>query len=1113
MTILAEDVTQREDPKRAELEDVTPDRIISHELAASHTDSHELAPMTDDEYERFVHSWIGIPYQLNGEDPATGLDCRTLAVKFLRAQGVGIRDTDDQPLPATIEDLDIARYEAAVKAAGASVELAELRRNDLVYYRNRKGEVHIGVWLGYDRILTTGQPYGSFIYRIKRHHLAGAVRGREGILLDESQRVAAPPAHPPVVAILAAIGTAVTLGAVTGTAAVIVGAVVVGATIYAVSTGIGALSSGRKAFDFDGSASAGLDASPRYAFDGAKNIRSNQNPVPIIYGSTGLRILNTFEIWNSGSGGQTQKRLVVLGEGELGSIADVQLNGSPIGDFPGCSVTTYVGTATQGVDSRAAGTNVVGLKNTAYLALTLAASEKLSGDPIITCKVTGRLIKTWNGSVFTGAAASGNPAAIIRDYLTLTRERGGCGFPESVIDDASFGAVYDTCEVAVSNGSGGTEPRARLDMIIDSFRPWLDNLQDMMATFGGFLVTDGRKFYLKVEKSESAVQAFTQDTVRDMEYWTFSKDDRPNRIIGVYIDPSAEGNDARTRVSVDDLTDQNKNPRGIVPREVNLLGLSRQSQAIREVTKLLNDVRANWYAVAFTARMEAIALEAGDPFTLVHPVLGDGVTAYSFRALRIEEQPSHERRIIGKAYTASVFNDEFEQQTVTLGYTPPPNPFTPVADVTGLTLTAQGFIQVEDGVFMSNLLATWIEPVDKINLDRYSIEVSEAGGAFLEKAVAFPGATQGIVYTVKVGTAYQVKVKTVNKYDVRSTGATSGSVTPTGDNTVPLDVAGFDASQVGDEIVLTWNANADADIWGYEIREGGTGWASAALVDTVVAGSRYTIRNFAGGTKTYRIKAIDASGNYSLNAASDSLVATDPSDSNILFRYDFFSRSLGGGTFSADAEASPTNEFNPAYHRNTVSLKTIKTLENNTDSWETLQTTLNWDTEERVLTAQTYTSEVIDVGSIQTGITSISHKEFVPDGSVTLQWAFSTTDTNPSTFQTFTEGVYTWRYAKIRVTITTNTTANSVRVYELNLVLDVKDLIDKGTNVAVAAGGSTITFNKTFTQAPAVGITTLDNPYTAYITAKSATSFTVKLRNQTTGLDVAGNIDWIAKGF
>lgn len=825
----------------------------------------DFSAMTEGEYEQFVQSWVGIPYRLNGEDRVTGLDCRTLTVKFLRSQGIAVKDTDGRPLPAIIEELDVIRYEAGIKDAGATVPLNELKRNDIVYYVNKYGRLHVGIWVGDDRILTTGENTGSFLYRASRARMRGAVRGRRAVLLDD-RPIDAPPGHDPVT-ILAAIGTAATLGAATGTTAVVIGAVVVAATVASIGFGIGALSSARKSFDFE---SQGLGTSPRYSLDGARNIRSNQYPVPIIYSGSGIRILNTFEIWNSGQAAETQKRLVIISEGELGSITDVQLNGTDIASFTGSSFTAYTGTDTQGVDSRASGSNVVGLKNTAYLALTLQASDKLSGDPIITCKVTGRKVARWNGTDWTtlAAAASGNPAAVIRDYLTLTRERGGCGFPTSVIDDASFGTVYDYCEGTVTNPDSSTEGRARLDMIIDTFRPWLDNLQDMMATFGGFLVTDGRKFYLRVEKNESAVQAFTQDNVTDVDYQTFSKDERPNRIIGVYIDPSAEGNDARTRVSVDDLVDQDKNPRGIVPREVALLGISRQTQAIREVTKLLSDVRANWYTISFLAQADALALEAGDIFTLAHPILGDGVTTYTFRALRILEGENHTRRIIGKAYTAGIFNDGHEQQAVTLQHVGSPNPFTSVTDVTGLNLVEVVTV-LGDGTAMITVDASWTSPIERLNLKYYEVAVKKTTDASYT-VVAFTKDTKyTIVHDFEVGAGYKVRVRTVTFTDVFSTGLESATLTITGLPPAPANVANF-TSTFTDEIVFKWDKNTEADLAGYEIRteDANFGVQSAALIFRGNAQTFTIVRPGSRTPGTYYIRAFTRSGRFSAASAS-----------------------------------------------------------------------------------------------------------------------------------------------------------------------------------------------------------------------------------------------------
>jgi len=1055
-------------------------------------------------YQRYVERWIGIPWVLNGTDKATGLDCRTLACAFLKGQGIAVKEDDGQPLPATIDELDVTRFETAIKDAGTSVPITQLQRNDLVYYRNRHGRLHIGVWLGYGKMLTTDVRTGSLIIRMRPEWLQGAVRGREGAWLD------LPPGHDLITAILAAIGSTVTFGVATGTAAVIIGAITVAATAASIGFGIGAMNSARRAFNFDTAQS--LSSSPRYSFDGARNVRSNQYPVPLIYGAGSIRILQTYEIWNSGQGAEEQKRCVVVAVGELGGISGVELNGEAISGFSGSSATAYVGTATQGIDSRLANSGITSLRHRAYIAVTLKGSDKLGGDPLITCTLDGgRKIKTWSASTWSGSTVSGNPAAIVRDYLTLSREVGGCGFEETRMCDTCFGDVYDWAEVSVPNGLGGTEPRARLVYGIDSFRPWLDNLQDTLATFGGFLISDGRVFHLKVEKDESPVQSFTEDNMLDVSYQTFSKEERPNRVIGKYIDPSTEGNDAPARVQVEDFGDQDVNPRGINPREVNLLGLQRQSQCIREITKALNDAKVNWYTIAFTTDINAIALEPGDIFQATHSILGDGLTAYKFRAFRLLEQPDHRVKIIGKAFTGSIFNDQLEQNVVTLDYTPPPNPFLPVADVSGLGVSATGFLQV-DGAFISNLQVNWTEPIEKINLKHYALEWSENGGAYQERAVVLAGSTVALLPGAKVGASYTVRVRTVNRYDVKSDGATSSSVTVDGKTAAPSDVQNFNVQQLGDELVITWDAIQDVDRDEYEIREGGTDWASAGFVVRLQS-TEHRIRDFTAGTKTFRIKAIDASGNPSLNAASDSILADPQSTSNIVDTFDIFDQGLADGVFSAGAELQLAALFSTAFRRPVIGIKTILRVDTYASTYTQLQTDLNWDTEQRETTQENYTSRVRDLGSIQSVVFGAAFKYLAGNGTVTLQWAKSDTDANPSTFVNFVGGVYTVRYYKVRLLIQTNDTTKNVQVYECSVVADVKDKEERFVNQAIAAAGTLITFTKAYATAPAVNITVLGTtPLVPRAEGKTNLSMTVKLRNQTSGVDEAGNVDITVRG-
>ena len=433
-----------------------------------------------------------------------------------------------------------------------------------------------------------------------------------------------------VVKAVVGIGLAIA-GAVTGNAALITLGLSMG-----LSYGVGALSSGKPQDFTAGSASS---QSPRYELDGFRNMRSNMVPLPLIYTEDGIRV-STVELWNSGQG-STQKRLLAIGVGELALIDDVEVNGKLHSTYSGTSVSVYTGTPDQVIDSRYTEDKIGGLRDTAYLAVTLGASSELSGDPIITANVKrGRIIERWNGVDWTSLEkdASGNPAAVIRDYLLLPRDQGGVGLGYDEIDHESFGEVFEWADVIVSDGMGGVEARSRISYTIDTFREWSDVLHDMLVSFGGYLTTDGKVFRLHVEKAEAPVQAFEQGTLDgsivdgSFEYFTFSKQSRPNRVVGIYIDPTEDGNDARVRTpAIDDYADQQINPRGLVPLEISYLPISRQSQAIREATKNLNDIKVNWYGCKFETDIDSVHCEEGDVIKVRHEILGDGESWFLFR--------------------------------------------------------------------------------------------------------------------------------------------------------------------------------------------------------------------------------------------------------------------------------------------------------------------------------------------------------------------------------------------------------------------------------------------------------------------------------------------------
>ena len=221
------------------------------------------------------------------------------------------------------------------------------------------------------------------------------------------------------------------LGMVAGSAGVVVAGFTAG-TMWIAGAAIGSLFD-KPQVDFKVS-------SPTYSFGPIQNTKTQQLPVPLVYGRNRLAgniIMQDFLDTQK----TKQNMLIALGLGEFNSISDVKANELSLSSNPpeGCSLNVYYGTPDQTADSRSLGG--LAYPNIAYLAITLKASEKLSGNPTITSIVEGR--KIWTPS---GVRFSRNPAWIVYDILTGTywdpkkgrNEPVGLGLPLELVDLESF---------------------------------------------------------------------------------------------------------------------------------------------------------------------------------------------------------------------------------------------------------------------------------------------------------------------------------------------------------------------------------------------------------------------------------------------------------------------------------------------------------------------------------------------------------------------------------------------------------------------------------------------------------------------------------------------------
>ena len=821
--------------------------------------------------------------------------------------------------------------------------------------------------------------------------------------------------------------------------------------------------------DSEGGGTSGIggSGSPRYGFGGLRNTATSELPIPVLYGELKMAGNAIYQdTWDT----DIVKRLVSLCEGEVNSVTDVRVNNIPIVEIDGCSYTAYTGTATQTVDSRASN-YVYGLRNLAYIALTLQSGDKLKGgEPTITSLVQGLKIKIYNGTTWqTAPTYSNNPAAVIRDFLTNARY--GVGLSESAIDDDSFAEVYTYCNVLVSNNNGGTEARFTLNVVLDSRKPVVDILNDLLVSFGGMLVFDGIKLKLKVEKSDPPIQAFDMDNIveHSFKYEMASKDDTPNRLRVLYIDPSQNYTKvyaiAEDKIAQDQLAIIENND-GLRSRDIALLGVTRFSQASRIALQYLNIAKYCSAIVNFSTRTEGLFCEAGDVITISHDV--SAWTKKPFRITSMVEKEDEVVDITAREHNASIYNDGYASAIQLYSYGAPPNPYLAVADVTNMSLSEFGYRNAS-GAHVANIDVSWTAPSVKTLLASYLVQVSIDGGSYQDVVKIDPTATAYRITNVRTGSTYIVKIKTISTNDIVSTGTISSSIAIVGKDTPPANVIGFSAGQTLDRVTFTWENVTDVDFWCYEIRQGST-WDVAAVIQTGILTNRYDLFGFTTGQKTYLVKARDNSGNYSSTASSVTITIVAPPDQNIVYTSGEWIRSTLSrlaGTRSSGCQLEYTTDKNSGQYEKVIGLKSTYQFDISSLTFDV--DNVNFDTN-LVATEETYETIPFDIGILYTGQILIDHAvSNTAGGTLSIEFSYSTDNVTWSSYGTWTPSSVTFRYVKFRFKLKTTQSAFDIRLTDFTISVDVVDKTDSGS-VSIPVTGVSVVFNSTFNEVPIVTV-------------------------------------------
>lgn len=215
--------------------------------------------------------------------------------------------------------------------------------------------------------------------------------------------------------------------------------------------------------------------------------------------------------------------------------------------------------------------------------------------------------------------------------------------------------------------------------------------------------------------------------------------------------------------------------------------------------------------------------------------------------------------------------------TVTYSYRPPGKPLGPLGVI--VESGTKHLARSADGTLISRIYVAWERP-NRAFVDHYEV------------SWALTNSESWNLLTTTMDDIYLAPVQDKVGYDIFITG-----VSPTGERSIPFLIRNYvvigkterplnaewanPASVLEDfGIRLNWKPSVELDFSEFELRLGGTSWETSTFIARLKSTSFFT-RTTTSGNLTYRLKAIDTSGLYSVSDVSNVVVIPLPSTTSV----------------------------------------------------------------------------------------------------------------------------------------------------------------------------------------------------------------------------------------
>jgi hypothetical protein len=513
-----------------------------------------------------------------------------------------------------------------------------------------------------------------------------------------------------------------------------------------------------------------------------------------------------------------------------------------------------------------------------YLRITYDP-DRMPNIPNVEAEVSG-----INSIVDVRTASSGysnNWANCIHHYLT---SENGLRTPPELIDLSYFVAAANLSDEAVLiNGSGGTEPRYRLDGAFKLDRSPVDVLEQMLDAGGGFLVRVGGKFRLYGAAYRAPTGSIgPSDLAGEMQVVPrTARGDLFNAVKGLFVDPARDWG-AHPFTPITDSALEAEDGGFRIWQEFQFHFVTRRTTAERLARMALQRHRTS-EVVTVPLKFSAMRFCAGDVVAVTHPQLG-----WVNRPMMLMNWKFDPGEMVVKvelrAESAAAYATTWEH--VYQGGGPPsttvidglvvPAPSTP-------TVTATTVLQ-GDGAIVPALDVSWTA-VAHAFVRQMEVQWRRTTDLGWQSRSVDAGTTQTTLAPVLAGIEYRVRVRAVAPM-TRSDWSPERTVTAAADTTAPAVPSGLVSSSSLRGIQVSWIGVSDLDLDRYIV------WERVGASDAwYVVGETYATTFVRQGlppavSRRYAISAVDRSGNQSARSAehiatSAQVVAGDVADAAV----------------------------------------------------------------------------------------------------------------------------------------------------------------------------------------------------------------------------------------